>query len=224
MLPGQNVDQLRCWWGLFGCTGWRPEELSVEGHADKQNAVLNLLLAQALLSLLAGGFHVIVLLPRQKVASIKCAPEDSVWALKEAIYDYYGMYPENQRLIYAGQVLENELKLSDFGIQNGSEVKLVWHDSIKPGNKLVKVKAPQGETIKVQATASTTIDDVKRAVSEKTGLPAADFGLRWQSRYVMGSETLASLCPCSHVVKLYIENNTETKFFNKQSGLHQLTQ
>lgn len=193
------------------------------------DAPASLLLSPAVLpkpvlhALLTGGFRVIVLLPRQKVASID-APEDSVWSLKEAIYDYYGLYPEKQRLIYADQVLENEWMLSDYGIQDGSEVKMVVDCSTQTSNKLVKVKTLQGETIQVPADASATIDEVKRLVSERTGLAPSNYALRWQEWFVAGGQTLMSLCPRSRVIKLSMKDNTEAKLFNKHCRRTNFTQ
>jgi hypothetical protein len=60
-----------------------------------------------------------------KAVGFSVYPTDSVEILKRMIQDKEGIPPDHQRLIYKGKQLEDDHKVEDYGIRNGSILDLV---------------------------------------------------------------------------------------------------
>lgn len=59
--------------------------------------------------------------------NVTCDEYDTVFSLKESIAAVCGLNPINQRLVFAGKVLSDQLSLSFYNISDGSRVFLVPH-------------------------------------------------------------------------------------------------
>jgi len=60
-----------------------------------------------------------------KTATVDVGPKDSVLGLKKRMEDRTGMRVQEQRLIAAGKVLQDDQMLGDCGIKNGDTVHLI---------------------------------------------------------------------------------------------------
>lgn len=56
---------------------------------------------------------------------VLCSPEWTIFDVKVAIDELYGMAPDRQRLTFGGQQLEDQRTLQDYGIERLARIDLV---------------------------------------------------------------------------------------------------
>ena len=112
---------------------------------------------------IAAEMKVRVNLPSGKRVFIEVGRQDAVKAVKTALQARLGVPLEQQQLYFHKQQLENDISLSQCGIDEGDELTLIVVMSIT-------VKTLTGESFSLEVGASESIEGVKRKIKERTDI------------------------------------------------------
>ncbi|KAA6380347.1 MAG: hypothetical protein EZS28_024125 [Streblomastix strix] len=109
---------------------------------------------------------------------------DTVDALKKSIAGIVGVEPENQRLVFAGQELNNQRTLQSYGVKEGDTINLVTNQPLvqvpRPNpigdqEMTVTVKTMIGKDKQYTVKGTDTIQSLKIRVQDKEGFPDDQF-------------------------------------------------
>jgi ubiquitin C len=120
-----------------------------------------------------------------KIITVNVDPSDYVENVRAKIFDIEGISPDRQRLIFAGQELEDGYTLSKYKIREGSTIHLVLRLTIK-----INVKTQSGKTIVLDVHRSDSIDDVKAKIQDGEGIPPDQQRLIFAGKQLEDGRTL----------------------------------
>jgi len=129
--------------------------------------------------------------------------DSTIEEVKDMVQDYGGIPPMNQRLVFAGKLLnDNNRTLKDYCIQKECTVHLVIVRSTNSITPATKRKAPSDDPLEMElyvvtltgncviifCRAETTIDNFKQKIMDKSGIPVD------QQRLIFAGKQLEDGC------------------------------
>ena len=114
--------------------------------------------------------QIFVRLVEGKQLTLDVEPSDTIETVKKKIEVIEGLKPEQQKLIFASQFLEDNKTLSEYKIKDQSTLHLVIR--LRGIKKFIRIffKTLTGETITLDVEPSDTIEKVKKKIQEKEGI------------------------------------------------------
>jgi len=134
-----------------------------------------------------GGMQLFVKTLTGKTVSIEVEEGESIEDVKAKIAEKEGIPPEQQRLIFGGQQLQDAKTLDDYDVGDDSTLHLVLR--LRGGMQLF-VKTLTGKTVSIEVEEGESIEDVKAKIAEKEGIPPEQQRLIFGGQQLQDSKTL----------------------------------
>ena len=137
--------------------------------------------SNSVLDIPRGGMQLFVKTLTGKTVSIEVEEGESIEDVKAKIAEKEGIPPEQQRLIFGGQQLQDAKTLDDYDVGDDATLHLVLR--LRGGMQLF-VKTLTGKTVSIEVEEGESIEDVKAKIAEKEGIPPE------QQRLIFGGQQL----------------------------------
>ena len=141
---------------------WFEDSKTLSDYNIKENITIHLIL------FLRGGMQIFVRTLTGKTATIEVDGTETIADLKEKLREREGIPADQQRLVFAGKLLEDDRTISDYNIRKESTVHLLLR---LKGGMQVFMKTFTGRTITLDAEQSDTVANLKSKLAEKEGIP-----------------------------------------------------
>ena len=131
----------------------------------------------------------------EKINSFDVKPDFTVANLKEKIKEKIGIEPNEQTLLFKRGILQDNIPLFQYDIQEGNVLTLFTYLPIKEKeNELLQlfIKTLTGKEIPLIVDPSLTIQQLKCEIQDKEGVPSDQQRLIFSGAQLEDSRTLAS--------------------------------
>ena len=123
--------------------------------------------------------------------TVEVETSEPIKEVKKKIQDKVSLSPEQQRLIHAGTLMDDDGSLNDFDIQNGTTVYLIRRLCRYP----IFIYNPRsGHTLTLQVEASYTIEYLKTMIEAKVGISQDQQQLIFCGKPLQDRKTLRHYC------------------------------